>query len=246
MKETLNSTNCLNCGAELTGPICAQCGQKKALPISVKQLFKNFWTQLLELDFRVFHTIKMLAISPGLLPKNYIEGRRQPYTNPFKLLFFVSTFYFLVLTFFDVSASFSPEDKETSKAVGAFLNYLIYLFLAPTALFLSWIFKSEKYNWSECYVTVCYWWSGYLLIGSILAIALQFYDQYFAMTRVVVGLLYILFAINQMFSLNIIALILKTLVFYISYYLSTFLVMGIVITLAYLIQFKPLMIAMPK
>ena len=242
MNDSNVTTKCLNCGAVLSGPICAQCGQKKARPISINRLFNDFWTQLLELDFRVFVTLKMLALSPGILTRNYLDGKRLPYTNPFKLLFFVATFYFLVLSYFDVSAAFSPEDKETGKAVAALLNYLIYFFLMPTALVLKWLFRQSKLNWSECYVTLCYWWSGYLLIGAILAVMLQFNDEYFIFARAGAGLAFMFFAIYQMFTPTISALIWKTLLFYIGYYLSTFLVMTVIVVLANIVKYEPLML----
>jgi len=53
---------CGNCGAQLTGPFCAQCGEKKFSPhdYSVAHLFEEVLDGLTHFDTRFLRTLKVL------------------------------------------------------------------------------------------------------------------------------------------------------------------------------------------
>lgn len=99
-----DSPNCLNCGAHLTGQYCGQCGQR-ALGrfISIWQLLRDAFGDLLELDSRLWRTMIPLLIRPGLLTKDYLEGRRARYMPPFRMYLVLSLLFFVV-------AFFNPRD----------------------------------------------------------------------------------------------------------------------------------------
>ncbi len=99
-----DSPNCLNCGARLTGQYCGQCGQR-ALGrfISIWQLLRDAFGDLFELDSRLWRTMIPLLIRPGLLTKDYLEGRRARYMPPFRMYLVLSVFFFVV-------AFFNPRD----------------------------------------------------------------------------------------------------------------------------------------
>lgn len=88
-------SRCLNCGAELSGPFCAACGQR-AVPAdpSVSEIAGDAWQELSGYDGRLAATFRALA-HPGRLTTNYIEGRRARYLSPVRLYLIVSFFYFI-------------------------------------------------------------------------------------------------------------------------------------------------------
>jgi hypothetical protein len=87
---------CLNCGAELSGPFCAACGQR-AVPAnpSVSEIAGDAWEELSGYDGRIAATFRALP-HPGRLTTNYIEGRRARYLPPVRLYLIVSFFYFVI------------------------------------------------------------------------------------------------------------------------------------------------------
>jgi len=104
MSEPGDSPNCLNCGAHLTGQYCGQCGQRAVGRfISIWQLLSDAFGDLLELDSRLWRTMIPLLNRPGLLTKDYLQGRRARYMPPFRMYLVLSLLFFVV-------AFFNPRD----------------------------------------------------------------------------------------------------------------------------------------
>lgn len=85
--EHASGHHCLNCGKDYEGDFCPRCGQ----PASVGRFtWKSLLTSLLELwDFNtrsIPSTLLQLFYRPGYLLKDYLQGRRQSYYPPIKLL----------------------------------------------------------------------------------------------------------------------------------------------------------------
>ncbi len=92
---------CLNCGATLGGQYCGNCGQRAASRlISIWELLKDAFGDLLELDSRLWRTLIPLLIRPGQLTRDYLRGRRAHYMPPFRMYLVLSIVFFLV-AFFD-------------------------------------------------------------------------------------------------------------------------------------------------
>jgi len=101
---------CLNCGAELTGPFCAACGQR-AVPAnpSVSEIAGDAWEELSGYDGRILATFRALP-HPGRLTTNYIEGRRARYLPPVRLYLIVSFLYFVISAAAPQQAAPSPGE----------------------------------------------------------------------------------------------------------------------------------------
>ena len=85
--------NCKNCIIELTenDNYCNNCGAKVVKErITIKSLFSNF-LEALGWDSNFFTTIRYLISKPQIIIKEYINGTRKKYTNPF-------TFFAISLT----------------------------------------------------------------------------------------------------------------------------------------------------
>lgn len=104
-KNTDLSDTCLNCGSQLTGTYCSQCGQKN-IPKrqTLGELFENFLGSFFSYESKFFRTIKFLLIKPGFLAKEYNAGRRERYYHPARMYVFISFIYFLLF--------FSLPDKD--------------------------------------------------------------------------------------------------------------------------------------
>jgi hypothetical protein len=91
---------CLNCGQPLTGNenFCSYCGQKNTTKkLSFGHFLNNLFTGFLSYDSRFWTTFIPLLTRPGKVSKDYIEGKRARFVNPFQLYLNVSIIFFLIL-----------------------------------------------------------------------------------------------------------------------------------------------------
>ena len=108
---------CLNCGSTLSGQYCGDCGQRASSRlISIWQLLREAFGDLLEIDSRIWRTLIPLALRPGKLTRDYLEGRRARFMPPFRTYLVLSIIFFLV-AFFDPREEFGILfDPETDQA----------------------------------------------------------------------------------------------------------------------------------
>jgi hypothetical protein len=90
-------THCENCGTELHGPFCHQCGQHD---IEFHRSFGHVFLEALEnffhFDSKLFHNIVTLLFSPGRLTAEFNAGKRASQMPPFRLYLFISVLFFFV------------------------------------------------------------------------------------------------------------------------------------------------------
>lgn len=88
-------TQCQNCKAQLSGPYCAQCGQKHNLNIpSVLNFLGEFTEAFTHADSRFWRTLWLLLVRPGELPKRYFAGQRAQFLPPLRLYFLITIGFF--------------------------------------------------------------------------------------------------------------------------------------------------------
>ena len=112
--------NCLNCGTRLRGQYCGHCGQRsQSRLISIWQLLKEAFGDLLELDSRLWRTLGPLLVRPGRLTRDYLEGRRARYMPPFRTYLVLSVVFFVVAFFDpqDILQIISPEPPPTAEEI---------------------------------------------------------------------------------------------------------------------------------
>jgi hypothetical protein len=88
---------CVNCGARLSGPFCSNCGQKKFVESDRRlgHLTHQLLSSATDLDGRVWRTLLALLFRPGLLSREYFEGRRARWLSPVTIFFAASVLYFV-------------------------------------------------------------------------------------------------------------------------------------------------------
>ena len=111
MKETSIKSNsrkamqyrgveCLNCGhpLDLSDRFCAYCGQINTTKrLTLKDFANEFILSVFTYDSRFRFTIKDLLFKPGTITRNYVEGKRIHYANPFRFFLSASISYFIIL-----------------------------------------------------------------------------------------------------------------------------------------------------
>lgn len=95
-RKLRSETNCLNCGAEVKGHYCSECGQPNYEPKeSFRHILTHFITDYLHLDEKFFSSLKYLLFNPGLLTKEFNAGKRVKYVHPFRLYIFITIVFFI-------------------------------------------------------------------------------------------------------------------------------------------------------
>ncbi|OBV11237.1 DUF3667 domain-containing protein [Erythrobacter dokdonensis] len=82
------TSECLNCGAMVTGPYCGECGQKAHVHRSLAAIGHDIMHGVLHLDGKLWNTLPLLTFKPGQLTRRYIEGERAKFVSPMAMFLF--------------------------------------------------------------------------------------------------------------------------------------------------------------
>jgi hypothetical protein len=176
----MHPTNCLNCGTLLTADdnFCPYCGQKSHThKLTIIHLLHEFFHSFTHADKGFLGITADLAIRPGVVARQYIQGKRKKYFNPFTyfllclaiLVFCANTFksFHEPLKIDQSVVQRIPTDEQRKTYIG-FINRtnaanafvkknmnVISMLMLPIFSFLSWLFfKKRGYNYAE--LTVVY------------------------------------------------------------------------------------------
>ncbi len=83
-----DETRCLNCGADLTGPFCHECGQHAHVHRTLTAFFHDLAHGVFHLEGKIWRTLPLLAWKPGQLTRRYIDGERARFVSPIALFLF--------------------------------------------------------------------------------------------------------------------------------------------------------------
>lgn len=103
---------CLNCGAQLTGRFCANCGQSAHPHRSLLHMVEELLHGVFHFDTKVWRTIPMLLFRPGTLTRNYVYGKRARYISPLALFLLC-----IFLMFFVMSLMPAPDNTRDSSRI---------------------------------------------------------------------------------------------------------------------------------
>lgn len=111
-KKLREEKNCLNCGHTVEERFCTQCGQENLeIHDSAFHLIIHYIQDMFHYDGKFWHTLKILIVKPGLVAKEYMEGKRNRNLEPLRFYVFASTIFFLLL-FYYVNVTKWTEHKE--------------------------------------------------------------------------------------------------------------------------------------
>ena len=91
---------CLNCGQPFIGNenFCSYCGQKNTTKkLSFTYFISNIFSGFTSYDSRFWKTFIPLLTKPGKVSKDYVEGKRARFVNPFQLYLNVSIILLFIL-----------------------------------------------------------------------------------------------------------------------------------------------------
>jgi hypothetical protein len=109
---------CRNCGAQLSGAYCANCGQPARIHRSLASLGHDILHGVFHFEGKFWRTIPELFFHPGRLTRRYIEGERAKFVSPMALFLFTVFVMFAVFSFtsgtaLDQAAQTAGEVRDT-------------------------------------------------------------------------------------------------------------------------------------
>ncbi|MEO6970154.1 MAG: DUF3667 domain-containing protein [Chthoniobacterales bacterium] len=109
-------THCENCGAALTGPFCAQCGQPA---IDYHRAFGSLLADAADaffnIDARFFQSFGLLLFKPWRLTNEFIEGKRARHIHPLRVYLIASVLFFLVINYLAKDTHLQTKQRADQK-----------------------------------------------------------------------------------------------------------------------------------
>src|SRR5437667_1805265 len=106
-------THCENCGAELQGHWCPQCGQPAIeYRRSFRHVVADLLNEFLNWDSKFFTTIALLILKPWRLTNEFLAGKRVRYVNPLRLYLLASILFFFAVNYATKGIKFEPGKLE--------------------------------------------------------------------------------------------------------------------------------------
>ena len=120
-------THCENCGAQLAGEWCAQCGQHAVdYRRSLWRVLVDAADSFLNWDTKFLSTIGVLLTKPWKLSNDFNAGRRARYVHPLRLYLLASIAFFLMFKFVNIDDNvieLGPQDRaEMAALLGKFVG----------------------------------------------------------------------------------------------------------------------------
>lgn len=180
LKEPAHKVNatiiCKNCGSEVSGNFCGNCGQSsKTHKLNMHFIIHDLQHGLFHFDKGILYTTKQLLTRPGHTIREFLDGKRVRHFQPLSYVIVLATFYGLLyhyLIFDHLHASLiEPKDDITGaseKIVTWITEHFAFdgLILIITSTLVSYvIFKKRKYNLAEHLVLNTYLMGLFLIVS---------------------------------------------------------------------------------
>jgi hypothetical protein len=114
-------SHCENCGAQLTGHYCSQCGQAAIdYRRSFGHVVLDVLNEFLNWDSKFFGTIGLLITRPWRLTNEFVEGKRVRHVHPLRLYVLASILFFFAVNYgvkgLKLDLGKVPEEKRAEVA----------------------------------------------------------------------------------------------------------------------------------
>jgi hypothetical protein len=163
--------DCINCGQQLTGKYCANCGQSADTHrYNFKLIIKDFFDVFYKFKSSIFHSIRLSFTHPVRSINNYLEGKRIEFYSPFRYVFFISVLnsFLLIKSIHLTSIPFSPDDLFLEKFMKLYLSNMSIvdmLEIPIISIFTYLFFRKRKLNYPENMVANCFLFGNIFIIN---------------------------------------------------------------------------------
>jgi hypothetical protein len=167
-------TNCLNCGAPVSGKYCHECGQKAHINrLTAKALMDEVIHFFTHVEETFLKTTYHFIIKPGITSLNYIEGKRKRYQKPVSFFLIWTGIYILLHNFilnkFDYELVLQAKTQSSLYDEGnkLFRNHFSFFMLPllASSAFLIWLVLGRfRFYFFELFTIVLYGGATYFVL----------------------------------------------------------------------------------
>ena len=224
---------CKNCGYTTSLPYCGHCGQRSSVgKVTFKETFQDLADNLFSISAPLPRTINTLVLNPGLLFREYLQGKRKKYYKPISFFILATVFYLFMRWLFDfdirgtvITTDSAVEQLGENNMARARdfmfrnINNLLFFFVFSLSLILK-VFFYKKYMLSE-YVAVAFYLVGfYSLITSVNILYIKYVNPGVQFLAILAMAGYFVYAMIRFFNKKPIRVGFKSLVVYVLAYLG--------------------------
>ncbi len=133
----MSQKRCKNCGAEITGKFCANCGQRSEIhDFTFSHIFHEVMHAFTHADKNFFVMVKGMIINPAKIAWEYIiEGKRQRYYNIFAFFLIITAVNaFVEISLLNLKENIFHDNNEYAMLFNAY-NKLMLLAIVPAVGF---------------------------------------------------------------------------------------------------------------
>ena len=203
---------CKNCGQTTTAAYCEKCGQRSSVhKVTFRETIQDLADNLFSISAPLPRTVNTLILKPGLLFREYLEGKRKKYYKPISF-FILATILFLFFRwlvdfdpFIEANTQADPQVPGSEKffAAGKYMfqniNNLLFILVLTMALFLK-LFFYRNYSLAE-YVAVAFYLTGfYSLLAIINPLIYKFISPRIQFVAMLIMGIYFVYAMISFFE----------------------------------------------
>ena len=168
-EEPTEEDTCLDCGALRVGPWCHRCGQRARPPLQpAPVLLRELAREFLDLDNRVFRSLRALLLRPGFLTREYCAGRRTRWTSPLRLYLLAAVTYFLIAGWSGTDSFLFVTSTDQAGLAVEWLPRILAAVVPAFALFHHVLFGRGGL-WAESLVFSLHLHAGWFLLATVAA-----------------------------------------------------------------------------
>jgi hypothetical protein len=164
---------CKNCNTSFDGRFCPMCSQRADTHrLSLGHFAHELLHAITHTDKGILFLIKELSFRPGHVVREYIEGKRKKYFNPFSFLLIMLALQILAYNKTDLLSALTDKSAEMIRSMGSSIKYedvakemdqariksekaveynkALNLILLPILALMTWLlFRKSKFNYTE-------------------------------------------------------------------------------------------------
>lgn len=168
---------CKNCQTPFEGTFCPNCGQKDVdLARPLGKLVGEVLREALDVDGRVWRTVRTMIRHPGTVTREYLAGRRRLYTPPFRLYLVISVSFFVLVAWLasrgvllDPGQTLEADAASQAQFMSDDLPRLMFVLLPMFALLIKAVIPQRLY-FDHIIFSVHFHSAAYVLLALTLAL----------------------------------------------------------------------------
>lgn len=196
--DTSSPSACANCGTPLTDAWCPHCGQHRrgSARLALREIAARFCEHLLDVDSAFLRTFVGLIVRPGVVCRDYVEGRRKRYMNPFGYFVLAGTVSIVVSSVASWAFGAAQPAAEDDELAANWASWILLALLIPIAVIWWRLFRPAGLNLAENYAFALYVMGQFLWFEVVILLPLSYVLSETALWSVygVTWLAYVVFA----------------------------------------------------